>query len=185
MFAVALVDYDNVRGNQVERTALDVAANLTLLGDQLGVAGARLGLEEIRARLYGGWVTQNNGFSQRANWMLVGLSHLRGLRSGVRVIPEMVTTCISAPPHRLIGTLRTDRNPIEQKMVDTLITADMIMYPACDTLLVVSDDDDMVPGLIAASKSRNSSTKLLRVRPAGQALNDAVLTNLAITIHKL
>lgn len=54
---------------------------------------------------------------------------------------------------------------IGQKMVDTLLTADAIEISsteAADILLVASDDEDMIPALLAASRNRISVVHMVR-----------------------
>ena len=68
-------------------------------------------------------------------------------------------------------------------MVDTLIVADLITLIhrfACPVLLL-SDDEDMLPGLVAVRSARRQ-VAILRNRPLGDAMNDHVLCGMDIHV---
>lgn len=171
---IVLADYDNVRLEKRERSQADVDSNLASLATAIAaLLASEVSREDsIILRLYGGWITELGQYSQRGQWMLAGLQSARGLFSGVRMVPEVVTSLASRPSSHLIGLLRTQRTPLEQKMVDTLLAVDLVHFAdQGQSVLLASDDDDMVPPLLHASQ-RAVSISLARRRNQGVGLND-------------
>jgi hypothetical protein len=73
-------------------------------------------------------------------------------------------------------------------MVDTLIAVDMLHYTNFNppvSLALVTDDDDLVPALLAASLQSISACCLLRQRDVGHGLNDDHLLMQNIHIVKV
>lgn len=65
----------------------------------------------------------------------------------------------------LLDTLRHRDGKREEKMVDTALVADLLGLASrkeADRYFVVSDDDDLLPGLFAAEAAGDESTMLSR-----------------------
>ncbi|HEX2830375.1 MAG TPA: hypothetical protein VHP37_28820 [Burkholderiales bacterium] len=174
--AVVLVDYDNIKPSD-EITTKDAADNLIQIRAWVDQALAQLPvrIREVQFRIYGGWTDERGGFTRRGNWVLASLSHVRGLLSGVRYLPALPTS-IAAKQLRLRGLYRSAGAAMIQKMVDTLMAVDAMHF--CESepivLAIATDDDDLVPALMAASiKTKVCKVCcLLRVRATGAAIND-------------
>jgi hypothetical protein len=185
MTVLAFVDYDNVRSIP-DRTLADVTLNLEELCDRLSrtVRRALPGTEEIELRLYGGWVSEDGRFSRNAEWLLSAIADVRGRWHGIRLKPSMITRLACWPHANLIGTLRLRSQPVRQKMVDGLLTVDAIhlAQESVAPLLIVSDDDDMVPCAVAVSRLVKGPLVLLRRRRPGDGLNDEILGTLGVQL---
>lgn len=188
MRLIAFVDYDNVRVLS-ERTALDVDLNVDDLFTRLclTVREHLASATEIDLRLYGGWVCEKGQYSRNALWMLVALNRHRGLRLGIRMMPQLVISAACQPTDVLVGTVRLRARPVRQKMVDALLTVDVLhladaLYAA---FLIVSDDDDFVPCAIAARRMVDTPCYLIRHRLAGDGLNDSILTKSGVALGLL
>lgn len=184
---LAFIDYDNVRVAP-ERTALDVALNLTELLDRLtdSVGAAFPAATEIDARLYGGWVGEDGRYSRLAEWTFGALHQLRGRRNGIRLRPQMVISAACQPRDVLIGTVRLLSRPKRQKMVDGLLTIDALHLSDEEAdFLLVSDDDDFVPAAMALRSATARSCFILRLRGPGQGLNDVTLSRNGIGLATL
>lgn len=192
MNLIALVDYDNIKWIQEDKSFGDTEQNLELIADFLAKLVARDHPEvvEIRARLYGGWLDESGRFTREAEWSLALLSRIRGRRGAILLKPELALALAVRPADRLLGLMRLMPKRRRQKMVDGLMTADAIHYASTgpEVLLLLSDDDDLVPAAVAAGEQRKTSSsravghspppctiRLLRLREAGAALNDRLL----------
>lgn len=191
MQAIALVDYDNVDPPRPNRSREDIEIGLDSVTDALVayVKEQLHGYDELYMRLYGGWLTERNQLTQRGQDVTGAATFCRGLRSGVRVLPILTTSLAVCSDRALIGTFRTGRGATGQKMVDTMLSVDAIHFSSLGRpcVLIVSDDDDMVPAAISASKRSVSSVHLLRVRENGRGLNDNLCTSAGTKIgtHKI
>lgn len=178
MRALALVDYDNVR-LQKERTAADVEYNATRLIETLvgAIRSEMPDVVEVAVRMYGGWVCEAGTFSRNGEWLLAILPNLRGLRFGLRVLPTLVTSPACLPQEMLVGTVRLRSLPYRQKMVDVLLAVDAMHFAeeGGARVLIVSDDDDLVPCALAVAARAETQLLLLRRRPCGDGLNDEAL----------
>lgn len=175
-----LVDYDNVKPINEGRVD-DVEHNL----NQIANAAARLRREhfptvhEVVLRLYGGWVGINGKHTYRAGMLTRVLSTARGRRHGTRVSPEIAYSLLCRPAARLVGTLRGPT----QKMVDTMICIDAV-FASTQTncpVAVLSDDDDMVPGLIYSGTIRAGAVYARR-RFVGEGMNDSIVTQAGVVL---
>jgi hypothetical protein len=177
-----LADYDNCKLIQNERTRNDVEYNIHHLSETIFEMFSHDSQEikEIRLRLYGGWISQEGAYTPRAEMLLSCLSDIRGLKNGIRMIPELATGLAKYCTENLIGLLRTDRNPPQQKMVDTLITVDALHLSKENNIAIVTDDDDLVPGAIAVSASGNGPIYLVRRRMEGKGRNDRLCVRIGI-----
>ena len=173
----ALIDYDNVRDVTRENTRADVQSNLERIADVLVRVATQCQLDEVQCRLYGGWTFRDGQYTERATWMLASLTIIRGLRSGVRLLPHLVEAPVVAPALSLRGTYRRGDSPeTSQKMVDTLLTVDAVHLVRFGPVLIGSDDDDLVPAALHCAATEPQSTTILRRRTQGAGLNDHCLT---------
>jgi hypothetical protein len=181
MDVVALVDFDNVRGDEFRRATLasemevclDFIVERTAAVVRTCVPTATL----CEVRLYGGWVDENGLFSTEGANTLAALGSVRGLRHGLRVIPVVVTSPACRPTAMLVGTVRLLTRPRRQKMVDGLMTVDAMEMGAPDfgAVFIISDDDDLVPCALAKCARSNGPVFLVRHRAVGHGLNDELL----------
>ena len=173
---VALVDYDNVKSELTEYSSRDVLSNLDDIAQQIVgfLPKVPCAEEEVRMRLYGGWIDESGRFTHRASWIMAALGSLERRRGNTIIIPEIVTSLAVRLGRVLIGTYRAHPTP-EQKMVDTMMTVDAIHFASIpDTFVVIaSDDDDMVPSIIAGQRQEHRPMSWLRRRkPCGRGPND-------------
>lgn len=136
---------------------------------------------QVKLRLYAGWhrgVTFTNYFHGVDDVMRKYASKIRryhkdrvvfragndGIQLGNKLacVPERL-----ARKHRahLLDTLRVRDDRREEKMVDTALVVDLLGLAnkrEADRYLVVSDDDDMLPGIFAAEASGAESMMLSR-----------------------
>lgn len=180
----ALVDYDNVRTGR-EVTRIDAQSNVAVVVERTLRVASRIfpNLTELRLRLYGGWVDKLGQFAPKAQWILPCLSAHRRRHGGVLVNPVLVTTMAVDPGIRLRGTY--DAVLERQKMVDGMLTMDALHYAGVtDTsVMIVTDDDDLVPGAIVACRHQRPLC-WARVRPDGRAPNDNLLRELGVHLHE-
>lgn len=184
-----LIDYSNIRSRQIEVTRTDVELNLDDLIERI-VSAVKTDIPTttfIQARLYGGWIDQVGHFTPSANHLLGLMSKYRGIYSGIRLGLEMILTPACNPHNRIIGFLRTNTKPIRQKMVDELIAVDTVHIADFNDnhIVIASDDDDMVPIVIAACHLSKSRVFLYRHRQDGAALNDVALGSIGASIRKV
>lgn len=186
-----LVDYDNVRPLQ-ERTLGDVTLNLEILVDGLvGICRSFVyPIDELLLRLYGGWIDEDGRLTRNAEWILSTLGRHRGRRDGIRVSPRIITSLAHLPGEILVGTVRSRTSPPRQKMVDGIITVDAMYFAeqADWILLVVSDDDDLVPAALVASITTSRSNSFVywaRKRLVGGGLNDPLLIRSEVVLGNL
>jgi hypothetical protein len=168
--AVALVDWDNIVSMRV-RTEIDAEAAVdealeTLAGPVLSSCPD---LVDLQVRLYGSWQWRNGrdtGFG-----LLISAAALRSHRrlantyitassvgslaveaeydAGPRLVPYLSRTVCRCAHREEIN---------EQKLADTMIVSDAIYYAQFPdfSVVVVSDDIDMSPGLVMASNMRTT-----------------------------
>ena len=136
---------------------------------------------EVRLRLYAGW----HSGTTRAPY-LEGISRVReryagkprsyhanrvafpGGAEGIRLGHTLA--CVQrrfARKHgiHLLDTLRHRDGKLEEKMVDTALVVDLLGLASrkkADRYIVVSDDDDLLPGLLAAEAAGGESMMLSR-----------------------
>lgn len=181
MQAFALVDYDNVKPIQKERADADVQANIMRIAQHAAIV-ARANYPEaknLEIRLYGGWTDKKCASTAACTWMERVLHTIRTRINGVRVTPWIAVSNYEETDSRLVGLYRDGG----QKMVDTLIVADLITLTSrfrCP-VLVLSEDDDMIPGLVASRYAKRDVT-LIRNRRIGDGMNDHVISSLGVQI---
>jgi hypothetical protein len=182
---VVLVDYDNVKTTE-EKTAGDVLTNLAELIPAVVSEAERALVEprELLIRVYGGWINELGHQSRRAQWLLTTLSWHRGRRGRMIVKPALVTSLACCASDILLGTIRETGTGTRQKMVDTMLCIDALYYTqGCGLpVLVVSDDDDLVPAALA-SRALSSGARFhwMRRRQINSGLNDRLLRRAGVT----
>lgn len=181
MQVFALVDYDNVKPVQREVAEVDVEANLRRIAEHAtSIAKANYpSAKDLELRLYGGWTDKRQGRTATCLWLERVLGSVRSRINGVRVTAEVVLSNYESAHFQLVGLYRDGG----QKMVDTLIVSDLITLTSqfnCPVLLL-SDDDDMVPGLVAARAAKRNVT-LVRKRAMGEGMNDHVISSLNLQL---
>lgn len=188
MNALALVDYDNLRGFR-RKSAVDVEHHAGELIDLL-VRAFRAGfprLRELDVRFYGGWTDESGLPSRDALWLLQALPPLRGRREGLIVRPALATAMLQFPRFILRGTVRLQYRRKRQKMVDAMLGCDAV-YAAASGLTgigVVTGDDDLLPATLSAHAVNPGATVWIRPESAGLRLNDHELAARRLPIHRL
>ncbi len=185
----ALVDYDNVKQLRRERNREDVSVNLFEILEAVTRCAVAVNVarnDRLLLRLYGGWIDMASRETLLATWIKSEIPRLRTRRYGIRVAPSLVTSLSIRPGSNLVGTYRSADEPA-QKMVDAMLSADAFHFLQLgDTvLLVVSDDDDFVPMLVAGSSMRDPRHCLFLVRRSkqpGAAPNDGLLSTCGLRI---
>lgn len=137
---------------------------------------------DVTLRLYGGWQRGFEVTARRKAVMTVGASFpALSTRSTVAIRPilEFGDRLLSAAAHRLHPRLHVhlsdtyrqslhDKSRMEEKMVDTAIAADLVDLAYRETdrwLIVLGEDDDLVPPLMVANDIRAlGSGKVIMVR---------------------
>ncbi|MBB5757784.1 hypothetical protein HNR00_002500 [Methylorubrum rhodinum] len=170
----ALIDYDNIMSVK-ERSITDVITNLSEMIPHLVFKIQALvpDVEEVNFRLYGGWSLRDGQSSQQCVWLLSEMGRFNRRHGSVRAKCRLARELIAQTDLSLVGTYRDGG----QKMVDGMITADLIHLSNDEeiSLVLVSDDDDFVPGVITGSCLRSSKSPLIVLRPKrkkAEPLND-------------
>lgn len=184
---VAIVDYDNACTTR-EQTIGDTESNLTLLFNTAVRIVEQLypDIPEVSLRLYGGWTLPSGRLTQRGEWLLVTASRIPRRIRGKRVIPYLVNSLARIPSVRLLGTYRTVPRPPRQKMVDTTIVLDLQFFAErlVGPLLMLSDDDDVLPGTLTA-RTYTEHITLARSRPVGEGINDSAAIAFGLRIIQI
>jgi hypothetical protein len=181
----ALVDYDNAREIRREITASDVQANLDRIASRVAEhAKTYAGALEVRMRLYGGWTDLEGRYTRQAERVMAAVESVRGTRGRVRVMPEVATTLAAAPAYELKGLHRVRDGIPVQKMVDTVLCIDAVHLGRFGAVAIVSDDDDIMIGALAAGVA-GGTVHLLRERSEGRGLNDSTCRALGVRIFKI
>jgi hypothetical protein len=183
---LALIDYDNVRARD-ELNERDVESNLLQIVSTVVAEAAREfhRPRELLLRVYGGWVDEQAQRTRRGQWVLVGLTWYRG-RSGPTIVkPTLVMSLACRPRDILVGTARQTPKGLRQKMVDSMVAIDVRHFArnAGAQIIVYSDDDDLVPGLLSATTYDHTvRVHWLRHRKVGSGMNDHLLRRAGITV---
>lgn len=182
--AVALLDYDNLVRSP-ERSPADVEYNLIALSEILvGEAKAvSPTVSELQLRVYGGWIDEQSGYSTRGQSMLAALPVVRTRKKGVRILPILVTTLVGDNPRVLKGSIR-NTTPPRQKMVDVMLGVDAVAFAIEGerSILFATDDDDLVPAVLACRLRTRRPISVVRLRDAGTACNDDLYASSSIGI---
>ena len=187
MQALALIDYDNFRRRH-RKSKHDLEFDTRTLVDDVACAFVKVfpSAKELDIRLYGGWTNPAGLPSRDASWLYELLPDLRGRRHGLIVRPTLATTLIQFPTFVLRGTIRGEGIKMRQKMVDGMISCDVLhMASHGQTYIgVVTDDDDLVPAALIAHCSNADVLVWMRTRSAGSAINDPSLLIENMRFHK-
>ncbi|MDU0295107.1 hypothetical protein [Saccharothrix longispora] len=189
--AVALVDFDNVVP-RLQHVA-DAPVALKVIADELRIAVTKhwSHVDEVRLRLYGGWIHRNGRQTRKAGWISANLGDARASANGILIDPELATATSWSPGRALRGTFRfqSDADPgdpqkAHQKMVDTMIVADALRFGIQGSpVIVMSDDDDLIPGLLGHAAIPSCSTMWLRTRSEGSSCNDNLINDAGVLVE--
>lgn len=162
-WATALVDYDNITSVK-ERRATDVVTNLSVMVPSiiLKIQSLVPDVEEVNLRFYGGWSLRDGQSSQQCGWLLGEIGRFNRRHGSVRAKCRLARELIAQSELSLVGTYRDGG----QKMVDGMITADLIHLSNDGeiSLILVSDDDDFVPGVLTGARLRTLKNPLIVIR---------------------
>ena len=179
-----LIDYDNARAGS-EKSSRDVYLNLSILVSSVSerIHSLIADSEEIACRLYGGWTSLDNQTTSQAGWLLSEVSKFRGRNGPLRTKMSLAMNVICRSDLSFVGTYRDGG----QKMVDGMICTDLIHLASDDTqsLVLVSDDDDFVPSVIASATLRSTKRPvyvLRREKKIGKGPNDHILRSANVII---
>ena len=152
---------------------------------------------EVRLRLYAGWYNGKSrtpyfhgiakvvgGYASKIRSYHKGRVVFRGGYEGIQLGDKLA--CVPrrlARKHgvHLLDTLRYREGKPEEKMVDTALVADLlglVNRKEADRYLVVSDDDDMLPGILAAEAAGAASMMLSR-----PGMNSRFMAHVADLVH--
>jgi hypothetical protein len=134
---------------------------------------------EVECRIYDGWIDRTGGYMEKYRIVNSLLAHLTSLESGVRIIPRIATSLACNPGIKLTGTYKNGG----QKMVDQMLAQDAHYYAeqeAYDRILVVANDDDYVPAIMATSIRWGKPIRWIRKRP--QSPHDSYFENLNVEL---
>lgn len=136
---------------------------------------------EVRLRLYAGWHSGKTRtdylrgidkvmrtYAGKIRSYRAGRVAFRGGNGGIQLGATLA--CVPGRLARkhgvhLLDTLRHREGKAEEKMVDTALVVDLlglVNRKEADRYIVVSDDDDMLPGILAAEASGAASMMLSR-----------------------
>ena len=136
---------------------------------------------EVRLRLYAGWHSGKTrtpylhgitkvmrAYASKVRTYHEGRVAFRSGRGGIQLGDTLA--CVPGRLARnhgvhLLDTLRSRNGRSEEKMVDTALVVDLLGLASrkeADRYLVVSDDDDMLPGILAAQAAGARSMMLSR-----------------------
>lgn len=173
---VCLVDLFNVQAKLHSLTDVELAVEEAVQALISAARAQSIQGAEFDLRLYGGWMDPTSSYTHVANWLLQAASNTRGLRGGWRIVPTCVTTLARFPSVILNGTLRKAGGRPQQKMVDTMLCLDLLYFiENQEKVLLLSDDDDLMPAVLTAASMRPKELSLIRRRAAGQGMNDHCL----------
>ena len=185
---VALIDYDNAKPSGSEVGRIQVESNLVSIVDRICqlLGEWQPGIfAEVACMFYGGWIDENGRFSQRGNWALQSLSTTRGIFHGIRVNPSLKLCPEKISSTRLVGTVRRQKGALVQKMVDTMLSLDAIHFASIsDSLIIASDDDDILPSALVASAASRCRVNLVRSRALGEGMNDGAVSSHGVRIDQ-
>lgn len=183
---IALVDYDNIKSIRPDKVDADVRYNLEDITECIsGHTRRQSGETELVLRLYGGWTHRDGRYTPLAEMLARAVNDIRGLRNGIRVLPEIATSLAAARGHTLRGLLRRNSGVAEQKMVDSVLCCDTVHFSTRAPVVVVSDDDDVMVGGLAAASGATFPIHLLRRRAVGSGLNDSACELSKVRIFKI
>jgi len=175
---VALVDLANVcptRDEQDHIAALLLVAEIVrdVCAKALPANGNVL---EVECRFYGGFRGVDGRPTERHVWLARHVEKVRGLRGHIRIVPTIVEGIAAVPGSQFIGTYANQR----QVMVDAMIAEDLGTFARSaqhGSIVLISDDDDFVPSVLAAVYGSLTPVTWVRKRQASR--NDGLMRGLA------
>jgi hypothetical protein len=179
---MALVDFNNLSpaasdNEEFILDAFDILADL-IRRVVLPEACEQQAPYDVECRLYDGWIDVKGGYMSKYRKTVRLLPRLLGLERNVRILPTVAVGLACRPRATLVGTYYKGG----QKMVDQMLAQDAIHYAASreyDEIIVVGDDEDYVPSMIALGTAGHAPVRWLRKRTAGR--NDLHFADLPIT----
>ena len=186
MPGLALVDYDNLRPSpRPGMHPLGPGVRDVVEAVVIGFRRAFREVRELDIRLYGGWIDERGQRSPAALELDTALPPGRGTVHGVTVRSVIATRLLSVPEVVLRGTVRLRARRVRQKMVDGMLGCDTLFAArsGIERVGVVTDDDDLVPALLAARAGASTAGPVwIRRRATGSAPNDDLLIERGVRI---
>ncbi len=200
--AFVLVDYDNLgfRRSESKTTEGSVAEDLDEIVDSVTKDTLELLplLGRVVIRLYGGWTSDTGIPTRTAGILMAHLSSVARRHKGRLRIAGLALGLYRVPA-TLFGTYRLRPKGIcpkcgavraatfgEQKMVDMMIGLDLceIARNTDASVLVFSDDQDLVPALAIAGTDAHGRVFWIRGETSEPGPNDNSLRGCTVTILK-
>lgn len=189
MPGLALVDYDNLRPSPRPGTrSIGPGVRDVVDAVVIGFREAFREVQDLDIRLYGGWIDERGHRSPAALGLDAALPSDRGTIHGVTVRSVIATRLLSVPDVVLRGTVRLRARRVRQKMVDGMLGCDTLFAArsGLERVGVVTDDDDLVPALLAARAGASTAGPVwIRRRATGSAPNDDLLMERGVRIVRL
>lgn len=189
MPGLALVDYDNLSPPpRPGRDAPRPGAGKVVEAVAISFCRAFRDVRDLDIRLYGGWIDERGGRTQAALGLDAELLLVRNRVRGVEVRPVVATDILQVPDLVLRGTVRRRARRVRQKMVDGMLGCDAIYAASLgmERVGVVTDDDDLVPALLAARVGSPAPGPVwMRRRATGAAPNDDLLAERGVRIVRI
>lgn len=189
MAGLALVDYDNLSppprpGRDTPRPGVRRVVDAVVVSFRRAFREVR----ELDIRLYGGWIDEAGSRSRTAVGLDAELPRLRRIVRGVDVRPVIATTIFRDPELVLRGTVRLRARRARQKMVDGMLGCDALFAASLgiERVGVFTDDEDLVPALLAARIGSSApGPAWMRRRATGTAPNDGLLAERGVRIIRI
>jgi hypothetical protein len=182
MQLLVLVDYDNVKVIRKERSPQEVAFNVETIALSAAHIRERTfpDFKDVRLRFYGGWTDSTGARLERGAWVSEACEKIRGRRLGGRITAEMAYGLFDSVYSIFYGLYRDGG----QKIVDTLIVADAIRIAIVygSRVLIMSDDEDMLPGLLGCHV-HNPRGAIARFNRENVWHNDAMISHCGAIIE--
>ncbi|MEU0937235.1 hypothetical protein [Embleya sp. NPDC005971] len=164
---VALIDFHNLDPRATTRPTiqdgLELAAELVREIFSPGMGTLPRNAVEVECRIYDGWLNRAGGYMEKYRITSSLLDTVLSLEKGVRILPRLATSLACSPGSMLTGTYKNKG----QKMVDQMLAQDAHYYSEqedYDRILVIANDDDYVPAMIAAATRWGKPIVWLRKR---------------------
>ncbi|MEV6212622.1 hypothetical protein [Kitasatospora sp. NPDC051914] len=164
---VALIDFNNLSPQaNSQPTVLDTLELISILVRghfSPGKLTRPRDAIEVECRIYDGWVDRAGGYMEKYRLANSQLGALQSLEDGVRILPRLVTSLACHPGAKLTGTYKNGG----QKMVDQMLAQDAHFYSEqdeYDQILIIANDDDYVPAVLAASTRWGKPISWIRKR---------------------
>lgn len=189
MPGLALVDYDNLSpppkpGRDTPRPGVGRVVEAVVIGFRRAFRDIR----DLDIRLYGGWIDERGSRTRAAVGLNAELPLLRSTIRGVKVRPVIATRILQVPDFVLRGTVRLRARRARQKMVDGMLGCDALFAASSGMkrVGVVTDDEDLVPALLAAQAGSSTPGPVwMRRRATGAAPNDDLLVERGVRIVRI